>query len=35
MLALDDWEIAARLSYLLWGTMPADELRAAAPPPAA
>lgn len=27
---LDDWEIATRLSYLLWSTMPDDELRRAA-----
>jgi hypothetical protein len=27
---LDDWEIASRLSYLLWGSMPDDELFAAA-----
>jgi hypothetical protein len=27
---LDDWEIASRLSYLLWGSMPDDELLAAA-----
>ena len=27
---LDDWEIATRLSYLLWGSMPDDELFAAA-----
>jgi hypothetical protein len=25
--ALDDWQIAARLSYLLWGTMPDQALR--------
>lgn len=27
---LDDWELASRLSYLLWSTMPDDELFAAA-----
>ena len=27
---LDDWETASRLSYLLWGSMPDDELFAAA-----
>lgn len=27
---LNNWEIASRLSYLLWGTMPDDELFAAA-----
>lgn len=27
---LDNWEMATRLSYLLWQTMPDDELRAAA-----
>lgn len=27
---LDSWEMATRLSYLLWGTMPDDELFAAA-----
>lgn len=27
---LDDWEIASRLSYALWGTMPDEELFAAA-----
>ncbi|HYE07280.1 MAG TPA: DUF1592 domain-containing protein [Planctomycetota bacterium] len=26
--ALDAWEVAARLSYFLWSTMPDDELRA-------
>lgn len=28
--ALDDWELAARLSYLLWDTLPDDQLAAAA-----
>lgn len=28
--ALTDWEMASRLSYLLWGSMPDDELFAAA-----
>lgn len=28
--ALDDWEIASRLSYFLWASMPDDELLAAA-----
>jgi hypothetical protein len=28
VLALDDWEVASRLSYLLWATMPDDALRA-------
>ena len=27
---LDDWELATRLSYFLWSTMPDDTLRAAA-----
>jgi hypothetical protein len=27
---LDDWEMASRLSYLLWGSMPDDQLFAAA-----
>lgn len=30
VIALDDWEIASRLSYALWGTMPDDALRVAA-----
>jgi hypothetical protein len=30
VLALDDWEIASRLSFLLWGSTPDDELLAAA-----
>jgi hypothetical protein len=30
LLSLTQWEIAARLSYFLWGTIPDDELRAAA-----
>ncbi len=27
VLALDDWQVASRLSYLLWGTMPDQALR--------
>jgi hypothetical protein len=30
IVGLDDWEMASRLSYLLWGSMPDDELFAAA-----
>jgi hypothetical protein len=30
IIALDDWEIASRLSYLIWGSMPDDTLFAAA-----
>jgi hypothetical protein len=30
VIPLDDWEIASRLSYALWGTMPDDALRVAA-----
>jgi hypothetical protein len=30
IVSLNDWEIASRLSYFLWGTMPDDELFAAA-----
>jgi hypothetical protein len=30
MVRLDGWELASRLSYLLWGSMPDDELFAAA-----
>ncbi|MEM6994636.1 MAG: DUF1592 domain-containing protein [Myxococcota bacterium] len=30
VVALDDWEIASRLSYLLWGSMPDDALFEAA-----
>ncbi len=30
MASLDDWEIASRLSYLVWGSMPDDELLDAA-----
>ncbi|MFO0907336.1 MAG: DUF1592 domain-containing protein [Isosphaeraceae bacterium] len=28
--AVDDWELASRLSYFLWSSLPDDELRAAA-----
>jgi hypothetical protein len=30
VVGLDDWEMASRLSYMLWGSMPDDELFAAA-----
>jgi len=30
VVALDDWEVASRLSYLLWNSMPDDALFAAA-----